>query len=162
MTVTLHDRDLGALYHIASNLRARDREEIFATRYTDDPDDLAKDTFNSGDFQWIAYHRETPVASIGAVPVWPGVWSVWAYGTDDWPKVALTLSKHAVRFMRPGMINAGGRRAQCHALQKHTQARKWLERMGFRAEATLDNFGKNGQTFVLYSWTTQKDGNPCA
>ena len=93
-----------------------------------------------------------PVASIGALPSWPGVWSAWAYGTDDWNKVALTLTKHVVRHMIPSLERFGAHRVQCHAMEKHTQACRWLERLGAKADARLDNYGRHGQSFVLYSW----------
>lgn len=152
MTVRLGDRDLGALLYITRRLRPRDREEIFANRWADDPDQLAMDTFNAGDFQWIAYKDTIPVASIGAAPLWPGVWSVWAYGTDGWPRVVLALTKHVRRFMIPGLLNAGAKRAHCFALETHDDARRWLTALGAEAEAVLDNYGKDGQAFVCYSW----------
>lgn len=152
MTVALHDKCLAGLTYIAKFLRERDREEVFALRYDEDPARLAMDTYNCGDFQWIAYLDGRPVASIGAFPVWPNVWTVWAYGTDDWPKVALTLTKHVRRFMIPGLVNAGARRAHCFAMASHDDARRWLTALGAEEEAKLDNYGKDGQAFVCYSW----------
>lgn len=149
-------RDLAALEFICCNLRAADREEVFANRWNDDPFALAQDTYNAGDFQWIAWRDGLPVASIGAIPVWPGVWQVWAYGTDDWLKVAVTLTKHVKRFMIPAIENTGAHRAQCFALGSHETARRWLERLGAAPECVLDNYGRHGQTFVLYSWRQRR------
>lgn len=138
---------------IAQNLRERDREELFATRYGDDPADLARDAIRTGAFRWGAYLDGRPVAAIGAFPRWPNVWSAWAYGTDEWPKVVLTLSKHVRRFMIPALYRAGAVRVDCCALETHYDARKWLTAMGAEAEITLDKWGKNGQSFVNYVWT---------
>lgn len=153
---TLADRDLAALEYITERLRERDREEIFATRWDEDTARLAADTFNAGEFQWVAWVDGEPVASIGAAPVWPNVWQVWAYGTDNWHKAALTLTKHVKRFMIPALNENGAIRAQCYAMQKHEQACRWLERLGARPDATLDNYGGHGQTYVLYSWRQRK------
>jgi len=143
------------MLEIAQNLRGCDREEIFATRFGEDPEQLARDTVNSGAFRWGAYLDGKPVAAIGAVPRWPKVWSMWAYGTDDWDKVALTLTKHGRKFILPALLNSGFIRADAMSLATHTQAHRWMELLGARPEKTLDNYGKNGQTFVSYVWTRE-------
>ncbi len=137
---------------IATNMRARDKEEIFALAWKDDPWQLAARTAGLGDFQWTAFYDHEPVAAIGAFPVWPGVWNVWAYGTDLWPKVAITLTRHVKTFMIPAILERGAHRAHCYVLDKNDDAARWLEYLGAVKEASLDNFGKNGQTFHVYSW----------
>ena len=153
MTVALKaGPDLDALRHIAFNLRERDTAEVFATRWTDDPEDLATDAGNYGEFQWIAAHDDVPVAAIGAIPVWPGVWSVWAFGTDDWNKVVLSLTKHVKRFMIPALYEHKAHRVECRALKDHAEACKWLELLGAHKEAALDGFGRHREDFNLYVW----------
>lgn len=141
------------MLYIAQNLRERDREELFATRYGDDPADLARDALMSGAFRWAAYLDGRPVAAIGAFPRWPNVWSAWAYGTDEWPQVVLTLTKHARRFMMPAIYRSGAIRMDAMALSTHHDARRWLASLGAKPETTLANWGKSGQTFVCYVWT---------
>lgn len=145
-------RDLAALEFICTNLRPADRDEVFATRWDDDPFALARDTYAAGEFQWVVWRDGLPVASIGATPLWPGAWQVWAYGTESWDTVALALTKHARRFMMPAISNTDAHRVQCFAQADHTTSRRWLERLGATAECVLDNYGRHGQTFVLYSW----------
>lgn len=157
MAVVLkHKPPLADLLHITHNLRERDREEIYATRFDEDRRVLANDVAFSGDFRWAAYLDGVPVAAIGAVPRWPRVWTVWAFGTDDWNKVVLTLTKHVRNFMIPAILNAGAIRADCMALSTHEDARKWLTALGATPEKVLDNWGKNGEAFVSYCWTREK------
>lgn len=144
------------MLEICQNLRERDKAELFATRYGDDPADLARDAVNTGAFRWAVYLDGKPVAAVGAVPRWPKVWSVWAYGTDDWNKVAITLTRHVRRFMIPAIFNAGCIRADCMALASHKDARRWLEYLGASAEKVLDNWGRDGEKFVLYCWTREQ------
>ncbi len=144
-----------ALY-IAENLRERDRQEIFATRYDESIEGLARDTVALGGFSWVALVDGVPVAVIGATPRWPKVWGIWSYGTNDWDKVVLTLTRHALRFMRPALYNSGAIRVDCMALAAHTDARRWLEYLGLRPEKKLDKWGKNGETFVSYCWTRKQ------
>lgn len=147
---------LADMLHITSHLRDRDREEIFATRYGEEPKDLARDATFSGAFRWIAYHDGVPTAAIGAVPRWPNVWTVWAFGTDDWDKTVLTLTRHVRRFMIPAIYGSGAIRADCLALAAHEDARKWLTALGATPEKVLDNWGKNGEAFVSYCWTREQ------
>jgi hypothetical protein len=154
MTVTLsQDFTFDDVLHICRNLRERDREEIFAMRFTDDPDQLAADVSTSyGRMVWCAYADGVPVAMVGAMPPWPGTWSAFAFGTDDWPRVVMSLTRLARTFLMPAIYNSGARRAICYALDTHTDARAWLSLLGMEPEQVLPRWGKNGETFVLYSW----------
>lgn len=141
---------------VVQNLRDRDRDEIFATRWTDDPAAVARDVVATGDFRWGAYVDGRPVALIGAFPRWPRVWTMWAFGTDEWDKVVLALTRHARRFMMPAIFNSGAIRADCYALASHHDARRWLVYLGAAPEKFLDNYGKNGEKFVCYCWTREQ------
>jgi hypothetical protein len=152
MVVELRDSTLEALAYICANLRERDKQEIFALRWEDNHMQLAADTFACGALQQIAFLDGEPVAVVGAHPMWPGVWSVFAFGTDKWSKVVLALTRYVRTFIIPALYNGGCRRAQCFALETHTDARRWLELLGATAEVVLPDFGKDGETFVLYSW----------
>lgn len=145
-----------ACHRVACNLRDRDRKELFATSWRNDPAELARDATMTGAFRWAAYLDGTPVALIGAMPRWPGVWSAWAYGTDDWHHVVGALSRHVRRFMLPALFNAGAHRVDAFALAEHEDARKWLSFLGAEQQNTLDKWGKNGETFVCYVWTREK------
>lgn len=137
---------------VADNLRERDRREILATQWTDSPEELAQAVMASGSFRWGVYVDGRPVAMIGAVPRWPNVWSMWAFGTDDFPSGFRALHKHAKRFMIPALVNHGAIRGDCWVLAENVDTRGWLESLGFTPGSPVDNWGRNGQTFILYSW----------
>jgi hypothetical protein len=137
---------------VAQNMRASDREEIYATQWTATPEELANNVVHSGAFRWGAYVDDIPVAMIGAQPRWPGVWTAWAFGTIDWRKVALTLTKHVRRFMVPALLNHGALRVDAFAMASHEESRAWLTRLGATPGNPLDKWGRNGETFVAYSW----------
>ena len=61
---TLHD-----LLFVAHNMREWDRREIFATRWAEDPAELAVDCWRARENAWIARRDEDspPVAAIGAI-----------------------------------------------------------------------------------------------
>jgi len=136
---------------VATNMRDWDKTEIYATRWNDDPADIATDSCECGDFAWIAYNPE-PVAIIGAVPIHPGVWSVFMFATDKFSNIAISLTKYAKRVIIPSLANAGAHRLECKSMEGHTVAQKWLEFIGARPETVLENYGRNGEDFILYKY----------
>ncbi|GKT32077.1 hypothetical protein ADUPG1_006328, partial [Aduncisulcus paluster] len=135
-------------------MRERDREEIFATRWEDDPDAVARDASATGAMHWCAYRDSKPVAVFGVQPRWPKVWTAWAFATDEWRGVIGAVTRHSRRFVLPALYNAGAIRVDCLSMATHTDARNWLEYLGATPEKTFANWGKNGEDFVSYSKET--------
>lgn len=142
--------DAEALLHIAANMREWDRREIFATRWDDDPRGLVAACLSCPATGWLAWHDGAPVAAIGAVPICPGVWSMWCFGTDDFPQVGLGLTKHAKRFIIP-MVAHSGHRAEALSMDGHYDAHRWMESFGLHREATHPGRGRGGETFHTYA-----------
>jgi hypothetical protein len=142
-----------AARYVALRLRAADRREIFATRWDEDPEELAAAAAVRGPFAWAAGAGGEPIACIGALEMWPGVWEAWMFATDAFN----TIGKPLTRFIRQGMIPAltgvGAHRVQCHSIEGHHHAHRWLERLGAMHEFTVPRYGKNGEAFRLYSWS---------
>lgn len=156
MTVEIvPEPDYETCLSVARNLRERDREELFATSWTDTAEEVAERAAAAGAMRWVACLDGEPVALIGVTPRWPKVWQAWAFGTDHWPRVVLSLTRHARRFMLPAVFHSGAIRVECYALESHTDARRWLVALGAQAERTLPDWGKQGETFVVYRWTRQ-------
>jgi RimJ/RimL family protein N-acetyltransferase len=150
----LADPDLGALLHICRNLRDGDREEIFATRWDDNPDYLAMEALRRwGKFHFVGYADDgEPVASIGASMVWPGVWTPWMMATERFPEIGRDLTKAALRSIIPAVIAAGCHRGEARSLATHHEAHRWMERLGAKPETVLRQYGRNRQDFILYVW----------
>ena len=142
-----------SVMHICRNMREADRAEIFALRWSDNPMDLAEDTMNVRGPKWVAHVEGVgPVAAYGAAPMWPGVWSLWLYGTPHFQQIGGRLTRHIRRVMIPALTIAGAHRAEARSLSTHTEAHIWLDRLGGRREAVLAGYGKNGEDFVVFSW----------
>jgi hypothetical protein len=143
---------LEAVLFITQNMRASDRREIFATRFDDDPAQLAQDVMAVPQFTWVAQKDGEPIAVIGAKPMWPGVWSVFAFGTDRWGEVTLSLTKHVKRFMEPALERVAHLAvAFCH--ERHYKAQRWLVRLGAEPIApVLEEWGRERESFILYGW----------
>ena len=139
-----------ALREVAENMREWDRKEIFATRWEDSVDDLVRDAMACYDFGWIASHNDKPVCAIGGAPVHPGVWSVWMFATPEFDKIKYSLSRFALRQMKPVLLELGNR-VECRSMEGHTDAQLWLEFLGMTRESVIPHYGKGGETFFLYS-----------
>ncbi len=153
------------LAYVAENLRISDKNEVFATRWTESGDDLALAILSYGDFGWIACADDgTPVSAFGAVPLWDGVWSVWMFATDRWPEVSISVTRFIKKIMTPALEEAGYHRAECKSLAENTTSHRWLELLGASKESELINYGKNGETFYTFSWirpVSRTHSHPC-
>ena len=146
--------NMSDLEHVAFNMRDRDKEEIYATRWSNDPEELSEAVMRGGEFAWVAGSNDgTPVAAFGAIPVWDGVWEVWMFATDNWDKVAFDCTKFIKRTVIPSLEKTGAHRLQCRSMAKHTVAHRWLENLGFQKESEMKSLGNLGQDFFLYCWT---------
>jgi len=140
--------------HVSERMRASDAREIYATSWADDPADLAARVMMAPGFTWTAHGDDgEPIAVIGSAPLWPNMWQAYAFATDRWPEVYREVTKHALRYMIPGLENSGVHRAQCASIEGHDDAHRWLEFLGASRTSTLDGYGKGGERFFIYSWS---------
>lgn len=142
----------GALY-VVENMRDWDRREVFAGRWTDDPYPVAAE-LAACDFAWLA-GTDRPIAAVGAFPKWPGVWSVLMIATDEFRSIHLSLTKFVKRVIIPTLVESGAHRAECHSLEGHEEAHRWLELLGARREGTCYGYGRNGENFHCYVWSRE-------
>jgi hypothetical protein len=145
--------DRAAVGFVAARMRAGDRDEIFATRWDDDPEKIAEETMACAQFGCVAWHAAEPVAVVCAMPLWPGVWTVAMYATTRWPAVVLAVTRWLRRELMPDVTASGAHRVECRSLATHVMAHRWLERLGARREALLIDYGRNREAYYIYAWT---------
>lgn len=149
--------------HVVHGMRAKDREEIFATQWSDDPWAFGNQVLRSCDFGFVLHADDgEPVVCCGAVPMWDGVWSVWMFATDRFDEIALSVHKFARRVFFPALDHAGWHRLECRSIATHAVAHRWLEALGAYKESEVTNYGKNGERFLLYCWTKQPSNSQSA
>lgn len=148
MTITFEPLSYDGVLHVARNLREWDRKEIFACSWHDKPDELAKRCMQLHTFSWLV-RDELPTCVIGGVPMWPNVWSMWMYATDDFPRVATSVSKFAKRVIIPKLWASKAHRLECYSLEGNP-SQTWLEWLGFQRAGVMRNYGKNRETFLHY------------
>lgn len=137
--------------HVARNMRAADKEEIYATRYEENPFLLTHDVMQYRSFSWVLWHAEQPCCVGGAGELWPGTFTMFMFATDDFPRIGLFATRFAKKTVIPTLFGTvGARRLQCDSHENHVSAHKWLETLGFERESVRKNYGKDGADFYHY------------
>lgn len=157
MAVLVRRATVTDLRHVVAHWRDCDRQEILGCWWNDDPDSYARvaeqilASENVVGLWRCALVDGTPAAIWGAVEEQPKVWTVFAFGTDQWPNIVLSITKHIKRVLIPVLRGRGANVAECWALASHSDACAWLERLGAKAMCELPR-GKNGDRYRLYAW----------
>ena len=139
---------------VALAMRHIDKEEIYATRWDEDPTSLVKEIVRNTLIGAVACtNNDEPVAAFGGYEMWPGVWDVWMFATDRWLEVAKELTIHIKKEFIPALEEAGVHRAQCFSLDTHYTAHKWMEYLGAEKEGILTGLGKNKENFIVFKWS---------
>lgn len=150
------------LTYVIANLRPEDRLEIEAVRGRPlDPERMAMELSRMtilGD-GWLFWNRRSgaPIAALGAYAMTPSCASCWAFGTEEWPYIVKSVTRHIRTIMIPRLLTAGFHRAECRALASREDTRRWLTGFGWRAEAVLSEFGIRREDFTLFAWLAADD-----
>jgi len=143
-----------AAAHVLAHMREWDRREVMAMRWEEEPAAIAAELVARPGVGWIGWRGPEPVVLMGAVPLCPGVWSVYMVATDSFSHLRFSATRHARQVMMPVLLAAGAHRAECLSLDGHEDAQRWLESLGAHREgAPQVGRGKNGETYHLYAWT---------
>jgi hypothetical protein len=137
---------------VAEQMRESDRREIFATRWDDDTAALAGEAVELGRLVGWVSGLERPIAAFGCYEMWPNVYSMWLFATDDFRRIGISMTKLITRSIVPMLFKAGAHRLEARSMEGHHEAQRWLEMIGAKREATLRGYGREGQDFHVYAW----------
>ena len=119
--------DYDGILDVARRMREWDRREIYATRWSQEPEAIVADVQAGTGPSWVARYRGVAAAACGVIAVRPGVWAPWCFGTDDFPRVARLLTRLGKEAILPAVRNAGGHRLEVKSMDGHTDAHRWME-----------------------------------
>lgn len=141
-----------SVLHVVRNMRARDKEEIYNLRWEPNPFVIMNEVMAQSNFAWVAWLDDKPAAVFGGAPLHPGVWSMFAFATDEFPRLALGLTRFAVKTVIPTLFGEmGAHRLQCDSHEKHIDAHRWLARMGASKESVKKSFGQDGADYFTFT-----------
>lgn len=138
------------IVEVCQNLRADDRAEIMATRWTESIGDLIDHIDSSRGGKFAVIHKGRAVCVFGVATATPGVGQGWLIGTDEIGLCGVEIA-HACRKVIKTVFATGTHRIQAHSAAFHTQAHEWLELIGFHRESVLKKLGKNGEDFICFA-----------
>jgi hypothetical protein len=139
--------------YVAANMRAADKEEILPLRFDPSPESLARTVMSDVRYCWLAAHGADPVAVFGMFEVRPKAWTAFAFGTDNFPKVAGEMTKYLVRKVKPHLFNdLEAARIEAYSHADHTQAHAWLRLLGAKGRYEPE-YGPDGQTYMHFVLT---------
>ena len=141
---------------VAAHMRDEDAREIYC-QFPDDATslDVAALSYANTEHAYCAWAAGSPVAAFGFSPrhpparsVPPGPSARTAFG-----KAVPAISRYGAEVVAPQLVAEGVRRIEVRSIADHDIAHRWLRRLGARREAKLRDWGRNGETFILWSWT---------
>lgn len=142
----------GPVLFVTCNMRASDKEEIYGLRFEENPYTLMHDVMAQSRYAWVAWHDGKPAAVFGGAQSHPGVWRMFAFGTDDFIRIARPLTRFATKTVIPQLFGElGARRLECDSHIAHTQAHRWLDRLGARVESVRQSYGRDGTDYLHYA-----------
>lgn len=147
------DPDLSEIIYVATHMREKSQDEMFAATSAQDGVELAMRYFRSPGFRYVAYGASgKPAAILGATALFEGVWGLFGFGTDEYDDIIIPVTKFARREMMADVKEAGARRAQCFSPASHEDTHKWLRFLGAKEEARLKNYTKDGDDMLVFAW----------
>ncbi|MDJ0513024.1 MAG: hypothetical protein QNJ62_06240 [Methyloceanibacter sp.] len=158
MKVDIRPATLRDLCFIAAHMRPEDKEEIYC-QFEDGTPSTHIAVFcqqMSGEYQWCAWLDGSPVGAFGMSHFTASSMMAWAFGTKKFKRVVPAISRFVITDVTPKVIRSSLTRIEIRALATHDIAHKWLSALGARKDCDLHSFGKNGEDFVLYSWSRKE------
>ena len=138
---------------IAAGMRSQDWQEIHASSPCNDKTEAGALCFLMSKWSYTAWLKGEPVCAFGfAMTGLPWIMSAWAFGTERMRRVIPAVTRHEATML-PLFAEAGIHRIEVRSLEGHDLAHGWLASLGAKRECDLPQYGRNGETFVLYAWT---------
>jgi hypothetical protein len=152
------DATLRDMSYVLYNLNPADEEE---TACQIDPqlrrDHLAYMLLMSGDNFAVRVDGQ-PAAVFGTAPLNRATLSVWALGTKNMRRVLPAISRHLIDVHLPKMVEQGYRYMEARSHANHASAHRWLRWLGATVLGEPHPYGRNGELFLLFRWTSDDLG----
>lgn len=138
---------------VARSLRPADLAELVAANHGYEADaipELMADRYGDTDVALGAWLGDTPVAIGAVVPIGAEVAQIGMFATNDFPKIALGMTRFVRNRLLPLYEARGFRRIECASVEGYDEAHRWIETLGLQRADTLAGFGAGGEDFIRF------------
>ena len=146
--------------HVAENMRQKDIVEFRAVSRAESTDELAEALIerygDRGDTICARLDDGTPVAIGAMIESRFNVVTLLFFATDDFPQIAMALTKFIVQRLFPRYRNAGVHRIECVSHVDYVEAHRWIETLGLEKEAEMPGYGRSGETYFQFAWVDDR------
>ena len=140
------------VWNVALKMRESDFREFVAVSAVETREELA-DILAARTEQPIGVYREGRPVAIGAmVETRPNVATLMFFATDDFPLVALELTRFVRQRLFPKYREVGFHRFECVSIEGHASAHRWIKILGLELEAYMPKYGREGEAFYQFAW----------
>jgi len=143
------------VYQVALQMRAGDYDEFAAVSFSENRAQLAlllADRYGDRNDVMCGWHGDKPACIGGLIMARPNVVSLLFFGTDEFQRIGLGVTRFIVRQLFPRLEQAGVHRFEAVSLATHSEAHKWLLSLGLTAETgPMLGYGRAGQAFIQFA-----------
>lgn len=155
--VVIKKATLRDLSYIAANMCQEDKDEIYSQLADESPEYVALVADQtSPEWKYCAWLDGNPVLAFGLAPVHPTMCIAWAWGTKRKVRAFPEATRFMLETVKKQAIAGGIKRIQADSAEAHTNAHRWLKRLGAKVESEMPFFGKNGETFLKFVWIKEE------
>ena len=142
-----------AIKYLVQHMREIDRHEVYALRWDDDEDALIGSLLAfAGDLWRVWLIDGVPAAINGATIARPGVAGASAFGTDDFWRVVVPMTRWSINWLIPALARSGIHRGEAYVAANNLKSMRWMQIMGAQQEAYLHQYGREQEDYRLYTW----------
>lgn len=91
------------------------------------------------------------IACAGIAQIWPGVGHAWVVMGKNYKKDRIWIHKQAISYMNKIIAGMDYHRVQANVVCDFIPGIQWMERMGFKLEGKMHQYGPDGEDHYLYA-----------
>ena len=91
------------------------------------------------------------IGCAGIAPIWPGVGHAWVVAGKHYKNHRIWMHKQVIDYMNKIIAGMELTRVQANVVCSFTPGIQWLERMGFKLEGKMYQYGPDGADHYLYA-----------
>lgn len=159
MAVTVAPATLRDATYIVANMRDMDRREVMCQVGVGTTDmQIAYFLLMNGEAYAVRWTdrdgREHPVVFFGVQPMNAVALSIWALGTKHAWRGIPAVTRFVIEELVPRKMREGFRIMEARSIDGHAQAHRWMESTGAHRIGEPFEYGRDGELFHLFRWTT--------